>query len=302
MCKKFFPPHFDYVFKRIFGNQNDTRILTAFLMAALDLPPEDFDSLVIMDPHLQREFNDDKMGVLDVGLYFKDDRRIGVEIQVKMARSLRKRIAFGAAKMLVGQIDRGQKYQHIKPVISIVICGGVLLPEEPGYYNTYSIRNVRTGREFVDLMQINILEPAKLPPEPDGSMLFNWGQFFKAETPEELAMAAKTDQVIQEAVARVMELNEDEAERMLAEKRWLWEMDQAAREQDSHDDGVIEGREMTRAEFQPVIEAVQQENQAIKQENQAKDQVIEAVKQENQAKDRVIEELRRKLREAGIDA
>ena len=37
MSKKFYPPRFDYVFKRIFGDKKNAGILTAFLTAALGL-------------------------------------------------------------------------------------------------------------------------------------------------------------------------------------------------------------------------------------------------------------------------
>jgi predicted transposase/invertase (TIGR01784 family) len=231
MPKQFYPPRFDYVFKRIFGDQRNINILASFLMAALNLPEEDLGHLTIVDPHLKR----------------------------------------------------GEEYRRIERVVSIVICGGVLLSEETGYYNTYSIRNVRSGLEFSDALEINILEPAKLPGEADGGRLFKWGQFFKAETPEELAMAAETDPVIRKAVAQVMELNEDERERMLADARWRWQMDQAALRQDSYDNGLAEGEKKAEAKYQAVLV----ENQAIKQ----------AIGE----KDRTIGDLRRKLREAGID-
>jgi predicted transposase/invertase (TIGR01784 family) len=270
MSKRFYPPRFDYVFKRIFGDKRNIHILAAFLMAALSLPEEDFDHLTILDPHLKRDFNDDKMGILDVKLYLRHGVTISIEIQVAISRDLRKRIAFSTAKMLAEQLKRGEEHRQVKRAVSIVICGGVLLSEETGYYNTYSIRNVRSGLEFTDVLQINILEPSKLPEEPDGAPLFKWGQFFKAETPEELAMAAKTDPAIREAVAQVMELNEDERERMLADARWRWQMDQAALRRDSYDDGKREAE----AKYQPIIGE----------------------------KDRAIEDLRRKLREAGIDA
>jgi hypothetical protein len=45
-------------------------------------------------------------------------------------------------------------------------------------------------------------------------MLFNWGRFFKAKSPGDLAMAAKADPAIEKAAALVMKLNEDEAERI----------------------------------------------------------------------------------------
>jgi predicted transposase/invertase (TIGR01784 family) len=293
--KKFYPPRLDYVFKRIFGDKKNIGVLTAFLMAALGLPKEEFDHLIIVDPHLRRRFNDDKMGILDLCLYLKSKLCIDVEIQIRTNRSLRKRIAFTAAKMLSGQLKRGEEYQRIEPVVNIIICGDVLLPEEPGYYNTYSIRNVRSGLEFVDLLRIVILEPSKLPKEPDGEPLYNWGRFFQAETPEELAMIAKTDPAIKEAVALVMDLNEDEQERMLAERRWRWQMDQANLRRDSYEDGLADGEKRTEAKYQPALEA---KDRAIKREIEAKNRAIE----EKDRANRAIEELKRKLREAGIDA
>jgi hypothetical protein len=143
-----------------------------------------------------------------------------------------------------------------------------LLHEEAEYYNSYSFRNARSGKEFTDVVEINVLEPGKLPAEPDGR-LFNWGQFFRAETPEELAMVADKDPAIAEAAALVMELNEDDAERMLADARWKWQMDHAARERQHY----REGEEAAEARLKPVIEANKRE----------------------------IETLRRKLREAGIN-
>jgi predicted transposase/invertase (TIGR01784 family) len=210
------------------------------------------------------------MSVLDVKVYLKSGAIIDVEIQVEIDQDLRKRIAFSIGKMLSEQIQRGDKYYQIERVICIVICcGGVLLPEEAEYYNRYSLRNAQSGREFTEVMEINILEPKKLPLEPNGGSIFNWGQFFKAETPEELAMIGEKDPAIKEAVALVMELNEDDAERLLAHDRWKWEMDHAALERKHYREGV----EAAEAKYKPVIEAKDRENEA----------------------------LRRKLREAGIN-
>jgi predicted transposase/invertase (TIGR01784 family) len=278
---------FDYVFKRIFGDQHNSDILAAFLMAALGLPEEEFDHLTIVDPHLKRKFGGDKESVLDVRLRLKSGEIINIEIQARIIRDLRKRIAFTSAKLLSEQLKRGQDYHLLKRVVCIVICDGILLPDEPDYYNRYRLRNVRTGSEFTDVQEIAILEPGKLPGEPDGGDLFNWGRFFKAKSPGELAMAGKTDFAIGKAAALVMELNEDEAERMLADARWKWQMDQAARERYRYRKGLAKGRKETEATYRPALEA--------------KDREIGVKDRTIGEKDREIGELRRKLREAGID-
>jgi predicted transposase/invertase (TIGR01784 family) len=124
------------VFKRIFGDPRNSKLLAAFLMAALGLPEEDFHSLAIIDPHLKREFNNDKESILDVKVRLKSGVVIDVELQVRIVRDLRQRIAFANAKMLTEQIKRGEECLSIKRVVSIVICDGVLLPEKPGYYSS----------------------------------------------------------------------------------------------------------------------------------------------------------------------
>jgi predicted transposase/invertase (TIGR01784 family) len=276
MSKKFYTASVDYVFKRIFGDQRNAHILAAFLTAALSLPKEEFDHLLIIDPHLKREFDDDKLNILDVKVYLASGIVINVEVQVHISQDFRKRLAFTIGKMLAEQLKKGEEYYRVERVISIIICCGALLDEEREYYNSYSIRNARSGREFTDVLELNILEPGKLPTEPDGGKLFNWGEFFKAETPEELAMIGEKDPAIKEAVALVMELNEDDAERLRAFDRWKWQMDQAALRRDSY----AEGEKEAEAKYLPVIE---EKDQAIRE------------------KDRELEELRRRLREAGIE-
>jgi hypothetical protein len=46
-------------------------------------------------------------------------------------------VVFSGAKMLTEQIQRGEDYERIERVASIIICGETLLHEEPAYYNSY---------------------------------------------------------------------------------------------------------------------------------------------------------------------
>jgi flagellar biosynthesis/type III secretory pathway protein FliH len=87
--------------------------------------------------------------------------------------------------------------------------------------------------------------------------------------------------MIGKAAGLVVELNEDEAERMRADNRMYFLMDQAGifreREARGRAQGLAEGRQEAEEKYRPIIE----ENQAIKRE---------------------LEDLRRKLREAGMDS
>jgi predicted transposase/invertase (TIGR01784 family) len=110
MPKRILSPKNDFVFKLIFGDRRNTDILAEFLKAALKLPTEEYDHLVIGDPHLKREFEDDKMGILDVKVHTKNGIVINVEIQVVSSPELRDRIIVYVAKMLTEQVKRGDTW------------------------------------------------------------------------------------------------------------------------------------------------------------------------------------------------
>jgi hypothetical protein len=56
----------DLIFKLVFGDQRYAEIIRAFLIAALDIPAKEYGDLQIIDPHLERDAPEDKLGILDV--------------------------------------------------------------------------------------------------------------------------------------------------------------------------------------------------------------------------------------------
>jgi predicted transposase/invertase (TIGR01784 family) len=222
MPKRILSPKNDFVFKLIFGDQRNTDILADFLQAALKLPAEEYDHLVIVDPHLKREFEDDKMGILDVKVHTKGGIVINVEIQVATSPELRDRIVVYVAKMLTEQVKKGNTWDTAEQVISIIIMNEVLLPEETGYYNEYALCNRKSGKPFADLLGVNILELSKLPKEADGTPLWYWGTFLKSEKEEEFNVVAEKEPGVKKAVGVLMELSEDERNQMLQDARDRW--------------------------------------------------------------------------------
>jgi len=48
----------------------------------LRLPEDDYHEIEIADPHLLREFEDDKLAIIDVKLYTKTRKIVHIEIQL----------------------------------------------------------------------------------------------------------------------------------------------------------------------------------------------------------------------------
>jgi predicted transposase/invertase (TIGR01784 family) len=241
MTKTILDPTIDYVFKLIFGDQRNIELLAGFLKAALDIPEEEYESLEIKDPFIKRELIDDKVAILDVKVHTTSKIVINVEIQVCSFPELRKRIVMYSVKMLNEQIKRGEDWSEAKRAVSIIIMNEVLVPEEEAYYNRYSLRNNKSGNEFCDLMELNILELPKLPEDSDNRTLWTWGKFLRSRSEKEFKMVAEKDPIVKKAVATLMELSEDEATRLRAEARERWLIDQRCRERYQYKKGRDEG-------------------------------------------------------------
>ena len=198
--------------------------------------------VTIVDPHLLREYKGDKLGVLDVKVRTRSKKIIDVEIQILPTPELRERIVYYSAKMVTEQIGANDDYINIKRVISIIITDFVFVPENDRYHNRYTLRDPETGSEFTDLIEVNTLELAKLPPSEDGTELWRWMKFLRAENKEELDMIAEKSPQVKKAVVRLMELSNDERTRLLNESLRKKEWDNHARVRGARAEGKAEGK------------------------------------------------------------
>ncbi|MDR3314821.1 MAG: Rpn family recombination-promoting nuclease/putative transposase, partial [Oscillospiraceae bacterium] len=129
MAKSLLLPKTDVVFKLLFGNERKIAFLQDFLKAVLNLPEQEFASIKIIDPQLQRENPDDKLGILDVKLETASGARIDVEIQILNIPAMRSRLTYYLANMITEQMRSGDPYGAIKRAICIVIADFPLVPE-----------------------------------------------------------------------------------------------------------------------------------------------------------------------------
>ena len=247
MKKKLLSPKSDFIFKKIFGDHHNTDILAAFLQTVLDLPEDEYEQLVIVDPHLKKESSGDKMGILDVKIHTKSGSIINVEIQVSSVPQMRERIAFYTAKMITEQIGDGEEYDVIKRVISIIISDYRMIQENEQYHNRYRLYDPNTCSQFSDILEVNVLELPKLPSVNDNTELWDWMKFIKFEREEDLSMLAKKNPKIKKTVGILMELSQDERARLLYEEREKARRDDMARyrgaKQEGLEKGLVEGLE-----------------------------------------------------------
>ncbi|MDR3301936.1 MAG: Rpn family recombination-promoting nuclease/putative transposase, partial [Spirochaetaceae bacterium] len=118
-------PKNDFLFKLIFGDERNKKLLESFLHAVLQFADDEFDvefDVEFLDPHLKREFKDDKLCILDIRLRTKSGKHLEIELQVAETANIFERICYYKAEMLAGQLRKGDWYDNVKKVISITIA------------------------------------------------------------------------------------------------------------------------------------------------------------------------------------
>jgi predicted transposase/invertase (TIGR01784 family) len=235
-------PKVDIAFKLLFGDERSKNILADFLKAVLpDLAEEEFEELTIVDPHLKREFADDKLEILDVKLRTARGMSLEIDIQISAIPEMRSRIIYYLSNMITEQIGAGGHYSDLKPAVCIVITDYDFIPETTRCHTVYRMLEIEEHFPFNGLMEIHALNLKRLPVDGEGWLL-DWLRFLKAETEEEFKMIAERNPVIKEAYCKLQVMSNDEANRMIYEARLKAQRDEYSRIQGAIQEGRVEGR------------------------------------------------------------
>jgi predicted transposase/invertase (TIGR01784 family) len=222
-------PKVDVAFKLLFGDERSKNILADFLKAVLpELADEEFEELTIVDPHLKREFAEDKLEILDVKVRTASGKTFDIDIQVSAMPEMRSRISYYMSNMITEQLGVGEHYGDLKPVVCIIITDYDFIRETTRCHTAYRMLEIEEYFPFNDLMEIHALNLKRLPAEGEGRLL-DWLRFLKAETEEEFKMLAQKNPVIEEAYCKLQVMSEDEANRMLYEARLKARRDEYSR-------------------------------------------------------------------------
>jgi len=216
------------------GTEHSIEILTDFLLAVLNLSPDEYIDISITNPFLLQEYKGDKLGILDVKLKLKSGKVINIEVQVDPMPYMESRILFYVSKLITEQINESEQYDKIKRVVSIVITDHPLIKQSDNYHHHFRLCDLQRNVILTDALEIHTLEVPKtrsLSADAENSQLLNWMKFFDAKTEEELNVLAEKNPIMKKATLRLVELSVDEKARQLYEARLKERRDNYAREQ-----------------------------------------------------------------------
>jgi predicted transposase/invertase (TIGR01784 family) len=110
----------DFAFKKVFGSKQSKDILISFLNAILDFDGMPIVDLTIVDPYQAPPQNMKKIDV-DAKASLEDGTVVLIEIQVLNFTAMKKRGQYNLTKAYSAQLNEGESYTHLKPVIALTI-------------------------------------------------------------------------------------------------------------------------------------------------------------------------------------
>ncbi|MBK8805622.1 MAG: Rpn family recombination-promoting nuclease/putative transposase [Bacteroidales bacterium] len=151
----------DIAFRKIFGNENKKEILISFLNAVLKLENQNkIKTITLLNPFQLPKIQGLKVTVIDVKATDEKGNIFIIEMQLTDKKRLDKRIQYYGAKGYSSQIDSGDEYLKLKPMIFIGILDFEYF-DSPNYISRHLIMDSETGeRKFKDL-EFNFIELQK---------------------------------------------------------------------------------------------------------------------------------------------
>jgi predicted transposase/invertase (TIGR01784 family) len=207
-------PKNDFVFKKLFV---ESLPLLSDLINAIRHPEPPIEVVEILNPRIEPDELLGKYIILDILARDAQGHFYNMEMQVRRRLDWSARSAYYLAKVLTDQLQSGDAYSELKPVIGIHLLDFELFAEPKQALWCFELRDrirpdICLGRE----LQLNIIE---LPKADRLGMaagdLAAWVAYFK-HWREEATMNQITYPPVQQALAHLKALSADEEARRLA--------------------------------------------------------------------------------------
>jgi len=147
---EFINPKTDYAFKKIFGSIQSKNILISFLNALIYEGNSTIQDLEIINPNLPPQLERLKDTYLDVKAKLNNGTLVIIEMQVLNVESFGKRVLFNAAKAYTFQLEKGQGYRMLKPVIALTLTDFEMFAERTQLISRFVYREKSEGWEYPD--------------------------------------------------------------------------------------------------------------------------------------------------------
>lgn len=226
----------DFVFKLVFGNEENQEILTSFLSAVLKIPKEDLLELQIINKELT------KRDVLEVNFALPKGKKCAVQILITPLKLGRSQAVYNNSRLMVDRIEFGQGFSYMDQFITINIVGFDSLERESihsvfGYASVEGDSSNDLASPQIHYLQLPYLKNEALLSSLDQELI-DWLRFIDGPTEEVLVELGQKNQEIAKAVQCLEAFSQDEKNRLLYTIRENERTDESLRMTFCRDQGI----------------------------------------------------------------
>lgn len=204
-------PKLDLVFKKIFGDVNNTDLLIDFLSSVLDIPVDSIKNVEIIDNEIIPDTIEKKFSRLDLLLQINNEY-INIEIQVNNYNDFKERTLFYWSRVYSNQLGKSEDYISLKDTITINIIDFNLF-DCPECHSSFMIYETNRHEKLTDKLRIDFLELPKAKNNKTNSKLQEWLDFLNITNEEGLNMLEKNttnSNIMHKAIAIVRQMSANE--------------------------------------------------------------------------------------------
>ncbi len=283
-------PRVDCVFRKLLADPGHTDRLVNFLNAVLQrsspvVGVQVRSPVQIVDRVEEGQVTVDVVATDAAGEIFQ------VEMQTWNHTALRERMLYAWAALYKGQLDRGEKYHQLRPVVAIWMVNKNVFREATALHHRFRVRDEAGTLELSAHFEVHVLELDRWRDDPEMSLpdaLLGWVRFFTeaegwSEIPHEIDNPA-----LESAMAVLIEFQNNAALNDLYRSRLDYIRTQNTMEAD---------REEAVAAKEEALAAKEEALAAKEEALAAKEEALVLAKQERAARER----LEARLRALGLD-
>ncbi len=253
----FINPKTDFAFKKIFGSEQSKGILISFLNGILYAGDSIIQDLIILDPYQAPKILGIKSSFLDVKARLSNGNWVIIEMQVLNVEGFEKRVLYNATKTYSAQLNKGDEYEVLSPVIALTITDFKMFDDIDRPISRFVLKEKENSVEYPisDLELVFVELPKFKTPLSDLNTLTDkWIYFLQnardlSVVPESMGAVAEIQQAFD--IANQAGLTREELD--LVERQLMYIQDQRGAVTFARKEGRKEGREEGGKEMQRSI-------------------------------------------------
>ena len=216
MTRTLLSPKVDFVFKKIFGSEENKSVLISFLNATLK-PKKEIVSVDLKNTDIEKEYLKDKFSRLDVKATTSNKETINIEIQLKNEYDMIQRSLYYWSKIYEEQIQEEDSYSNLNRTVCINILNYNYLKNDR-FHNIYRLKEIETNEELTDIEEIHFIEIPKLRElnlNDEADMLEVWIEFLRDPESEVIRNIEMSNEAVRKAKDKLYKLSQSKEDREL---------------------------------------------------------------------------------------